>query len=103
MNKRFGRVPSNSRVLNLIRYLKGAIVPGNNNLESPPEVSTGRRRDYIPSAHLGSRLPHMYVRVNKSNQVCINLSILYNHVVLRFYCLSSSGWSLGCHLYWFAT
>lgn len=66
-------------MLNL-RYLQGAIVPENNNSESPPEVSTGRRRDYIPSAYPGSRLPHMYARVNKSSEVCINISILCNYV-----------------------
>lgn len=45
-----------------------------NNLESTPQLSTGRRRDYIPSALPGSRLPHMYVRVNKLNEVCININ-----------------------------
>ena len=45
-----------------------------NNLESTPQLSTGRRRDYIPSAHPGSRLPHMYVRLNKFNEVCININ-----------------------------
>ncbi|XP_027334839.1 uncharacterized protein LOC113849265 isoform X2 [Abrus precatorius] len=46
------------------RYLQGALVPESNGVESPPEVPTGRRRDYIPSAQAGSRLPHMFVRVN---------------------------------------
>ncbi|ESW35727.1 hypothetical protein PHAVU_001G259800 [Phaseolus vulgaris] len=46
------------------RYLQGALVPENNGIESPPEVLTGRRRDYTPSAQPGSRLPHMFVRVN---------------------------------------
>ncbi|OVA15384.1 Monooxygenase [Macleaya cordata] len=41
------------------RYLKGALVPdGDTVLEAP----TGRRRDYVPCAEPGSRLPHMNVR-----------------------------------------
>lgn len=47
-----------------------------NNLESTQPLSTGRRRDYSPSSQPGSRLPHMYVRVNKLNEVCINSNIL---------------------------
>lgn len=37
-----------------------------------PELPTGRRRDYVPSAEPGSRLPHMNVKVlsNLSNEVC---------------------------------
>lgn len=57
-------------------------MPESNNVESPPEESTGRRRDYIPSAHPGSRLPHMYVRINKLSKVCININhfmIMLNH------------------------
>lgn len=46
------------------RYLQGAIMPESGDVESPPQVPTGRRRDYIPSAQPGSRLPHMFVRVN---------------------------------------
>ncbi|KAM7464722.1 hypothetical protein LguiA_032843 [Lonicera macranthoides] len=45
------------------RYLKGALVPDSDNMLEAPEAPTGRRRDYIPSAVPGSRLPHMSVRV----------------------------------------
>ncbi|CAH1433845.1 unnamed protein product [Lactuca virosa] len=46
------------------RYCEGALVP---EVESPggrgPEPPGGRRREYIPSADSGSRLPHMNIRV----------------------------------------
>ncbi|KAG2706732.1 hypothetical protein I3760_05G116200 [Carya illinoinensis] len=45
------------------RYLKGALVPDSNSSLGAPEPPTGRRRDYVPSADPGSRLPHMDVRV----------------------------------------
>jgi 2-polyprenyl-6-methoxyphenol hydroxylase-like FAD-dependent oxidoreductase len=47
------------------RYLKGALVPESDSkpLDAAPEEPTGRRRDYIPSAVPGSRLPHMTVRL----------------------------------------
>ncbi|XP_057949519.1 uncharacterized protein LOC131144708 [Malania oleifera] len=45
------------------RYLEGALVPDSDGVPNAPEVPTGRRRDYIPSAHPGSRLPHMNLRV----------------------------------------
>ncbi|XVE92205.1 hypothetical protein REPUB_Repub01dG0076800 [Reevesia pubescens] len=41
------------------KYLEGALVPA-------PELATGRRRDYVPCAYPGSRLPHMNVRVLSS-------------------------------------
>ncbi|KAJ7945518.1 FAD/NAD(P)-binding oxidoreductase family protein [Quillaja saponaria] len=41
------------------RYLQGAIVPENFGALGAPEEPTGRRRDYIPSAYPGARLPHM--------------------------------------------
>ncbi|KAK2389322.1 2,4-dichlorophenol 6-monooxygenase [Trifolium repens] len=46
------------------RYLQGAVMPESSDVESSPQVPTGRRRDYIPSAQPGCRLPHMFVRVN---------------------------------------
>ncbi|GMJ13273.1 EMBRYO DEFECTIVE 260, EMBRYO DEFECTIVE 2421 [Hibiscus trionum] len=45
------------------RYLEGALVPDNKDVVSAPELPTGRRRDYVPCADPGSRLPHMNVRV----------------------------------------
>ncbi|CAK9162014.1 unnamed protein product [Ilex paraguariensis] len=45
------------------RYLKGAIVPDDDSVLEAPEAPTGRRRDYVPSADPGSRLPHMNVRL----------------------------------------
>lgn len=61
-----------------LRYLQGAIVPESSDVESPPQVPTGRRRDYTPSAQPGCRLPHMFVRINALSEVCstVNLSIL---------------------------
>lgn len=52
-------------------------MPENNDVESPPEVLNGRRRDYTPSAQPGSRLPHMFVRVNPLSEVCVSVHI-YN-------------------------
>lgn len=52
------------------RYLQGAIMPESSDVESPSQVPTGRRRDYIPSAQPGCRLPHMFVRVNPLCEVC---------------------------------
>lgn len=55
----------------LIRYQKGALVAEDDSLLNEHEAPTGRRRDYIPSAELGSRLPHMNVKLlsNQSSKV----------------------------------
>ncbi|CAK7327404.1 unnamed protein product [Dovyalis caffra] len=55
------------------RYLEGALIPDNDSVGAP-EPPTGRRRDYIPSANPGSRLPHMNVHVlsNSSSEACIS-------------------------------
>ncbi|KAA8529739.1 hypothetical protein F0562_034161 [Nyssa sinensis] len=45
------------------RYLQGALVPDNDSVSDAPEAPTGRRREYVPSADPGLRLPHMTVRV----------------------------------------
>ncbi|KAE8716600.1 Remorin family protein [Hibiscus syriacus] len=45
------------------RYLEGALVPDSKDVVPAPELPTGRRRDYVPCADPGSRLPHMNVRV----------------------------------------
>ncbi|GMH01517.1 hypothetical protein Nepgr_003356 [Nepenthes gracilis] len=52
------------------RYQVGALILDTHGRHSTPEAPTGRRRDYIPSADPGSRLPHMTVRVlsNASNK-----------------------------------
>lgn len=44
------------------RYPQGALVPDKNICHDNTEKPTGRRRDYIPSADPGSRLPHMNVK-----------------------------------------
>lgn len=44
-----------------IRYSEGALIP--DDLLGGREEPTGRRRQYIPSADPGLRLPHMNVRV----------------------------------------
>ncbi|XP_048318333.1 uncharacterized protein LOC107428340 isoform X2 [Ziziphus jujuba] len=56
------------------RYLEGALVPDSDSTLATPEAPTGRRRDYIPNANPGSRLPHMYVRIlsNSSSQEIIS-------------------------------
>nr|XP_043639282.1 2,4-dichlorophenol 6-monooxygenase [Erigeron canadensis] len=47
------------------RYREGALIPETDSEGEPikPEPPTGRRREYIPSADPGSRLPHMNIRV----------------------------------------
>lgn len=54
-------------------------MPESNDVESPQEVPTGRRRDYIPSAQPGSRLPHMFVKVNPLSEVCRIANIIRNY------------------------
>ncbi|CAI8598105.1 unnamed protein product [Vicia faba] len=54
------------------RYLHGAVMPESSDVESPPQVPTGRRRDYIPSAQPGCRLPHMFVRVNPLSEETVS-------------------------------
>lgn len=53
-------------------------MPESGDVESPPQVPTGRRRDYIPSAQPGSRLPHMFVRVNPLSEVRNTVNIIIN-------------------------
>ncbi|KAG4989987.1 hypothetical protein JHK82_032298 [Glycine max] len=55
-----------------LRYLQGALMPESKDVESPPEVLTGRRRDYTPSAQPGSRLPHIFVRVNPLSEETVS-------------------------------
>ncbi|XP_039017976.1 2,4-dichlorophenol 6-monooxygenase-like [Hibiscus syriacus] len=45
------------------RYLEGALVPDSKDVVPAPELPSGRRRDYVPCADPGSRLPHMNVKV----------------------------------------
>lgn len=52
-------------------------MPESKDVESPPEVLTGHRRDYTPSAQPGSRLPHIFVRVNPLSEVCDAVYIYY--------------------------
>lgn len=49
-----------------------------------PELPTGGRRDYVPSADPGSRLPHMNVRVlsNLSSEVCSHLFLFCFHPII---------------------
>lgn len=44
------------------RYLQGALLPDNDSELDAPEAPTGRRREYVPSANPGSRLPHINVK-----------------------------------------
>ncbi|KAL1289828.1 hypothetical protein AAHE18_20G086900 [Arachis hypogaea] len=54
------------------RYLQGALVPESNDIDIPAEVPTGHRRDYVPSASPGSRLPHMFVRLNRLTEEIVS-------------------------------
>ncbi|KAM6589571.1 hypothetical protein CsatA_012176 [Cannabis sativa] len=56
------------------RYVEGALVPDSDGLPGTPEAPTGRRRDYIPTADPGCKLPHMNVRVlsNSSSKEIIS-------------------------------
>jgi len=54
-------------------------MPESNDVESLPEVPIGRRRDYIPSTQPGSRLPHIFVRVNPLREVCSTVNIMHNY------------------------
>ncbi|XP_065876781.1 uncharacterized protein [Euphorbia lathyris] len=68
------------------RYLEGALVPDNDSTMSVLEPPTGRRRDYIPSADPGSRLPHMNVRLlsNSSSEVIVSTLDLISGNKLEF-------------------
>lgn len=45
------------------RYLEGALIPDRDSAQGGPKGPTGRRRDYVPTADPGSRLPHINVRI----------------------------------------
>uniref|UniRef100_A0A7N0ZZ29 FAD-binding domain-containing protein n=1 Tax=Kalanchoe fedtschenkoi TaxID=63787 RepID=A0A7N0ZZ29_KALFE len=45
------------------RYTEGALISDGDSSSSVMEPPTGRRRDYVPCAKPGSRLPHMNVRL----------------------------------------
>lgn len=55
-------------------------MPESTDVDCPTQVPTGRRRDYIPSAQPGSRLPHMFVRVNPLSEVCSTVYIIHNKI-----------------------
>lgn len=58
------------------RYLDGALVRDGDSTQNAPETPTGRRRDYIPLAEPGARLPHMYVRMLRKSTTEEKLSTL---------------------------
>ncbi|KAL2332682.1 hypothetical protein Fmac_013895 [Flemingia macrophylla] len=66
------------------RYLQGALIAESNGVESPPEVLTGRRRDYTPSARPGSRLPHMFVRANPLSEETVSTLDLVSGDTVEF-------------------
>ena len=82
-----------------VRYLEGALVPDSKDTVPSPQVPTGRRRDYVPCADPGSRLPHMNVRVLSNFP-----SEVYNPVMhLSFgFCLFMfyfcACWSCACYI-----
>ncbi|CAJ2657033.1 unnamed protein product [Trifolium pratense] len=66
------------------RYLQGAIMPESSDVESSPQVPTGRRRDYIPSAQPGCRLPHIFVRVNRLSKEMVSTHDLVSEDKVEF-------------------
>ncbi|XP_038892398.1 4-methyl-5-nitrocatechol 5-monooxygenase isoform X2 [Benincasa hispida] len=62
------------------RYSEGAIIP-DDSLLGGREEPTGRRRQYVPSADPGSRLPHMNVRVLASEEIFSTLDLVSGDVV----------------------
>lgn len=65
--------------VNVFRYLEGALVPDNESTDANLEVPTGRRRDYVPCADPGSRLPHTYVKIlsDSPNEVLNQSHLLF--------------------------
>ncbi|KAM7251196.1 hypothetical protein ACFE04_023079 [Oxalis oulophora] len=51
------------------RYLKGALVPDSDGV--PLQTPTGHRRDYVPRADPGMRLPHMNVKMLSNEEETI--------------------------------
>lgn len=68
------------------RYREGALVSDSDTVASVPKPPTGRRRDYVPSADPGSRLPHMDVRLlsNLSSKVTISTHDLLSGDKIEF-------------------
>lgn len=69
------RCNEHTMILNhFTRYYEGALLPEEGDELGAREKPTGRRRDYVPSAAPGSRLPHMNVRILSSPaaEVCIH-------------------------------
>ena len=73
-----------------VRYIEGALVPDSKDVLPAPEVPTGRRRDYVPCAVPGSRLPHMNVRVLS------NLPSEVNNPIMNLLAHTFLGFRLGC-------
>lgn len=75
---------------------------GDNMLDSS-EAPTGRRRDYVPSAVPGSRLPHMNVRLlsNPSSkvfqvrQLCVCVWFLFLRLFFLLFFPGVAGGGLG--------
>lgn len=85
-----------------VRYLEGALVPDSKDTV-PPEVPTGRRRDYVPRADPGLRLPHMNVRVlsNIPSEVynpVMHLSFMFFLVIFSLYFYACEHRVAHCHL-----
>ncbi|ERN13654.1 hypothetical protein AMTR_s00049p00109360 [Amborella trichopoda] len=62
------------------RYLEGALVPEITVCGEETFEPTGRRREYVPSAETGKRLPHMNVRVLKGvskKEILSTLDLLF--------------------------
>lgn len=76
------------------RYLDGALVPDNDGaVDDNLGLPTGRRRDYVPSADPGSRLPHMYVRAlsNSSSEEVISILDIVSGEKVEFLLIIAPG------------
>ncbi|CAH9110198.1 unnamed protein product [Cuscuta epithymum] len=58
------------------RYLRGALVPDGDDVLTKPETPTGRRKEFVPSADPGFRLPHMSVAALSNSSSKVTFSTL---------------------------
>lgn len=54
-------------------------MPDSVNSSNAPEAPTGRRREYVPSADPGSRLPHMNLRLLSKQLSKVTILIIQQH------------------------
>lgn len=76
-----------------IRYLEGAFVTDANRSPEEQKVTfNGRRKEYIPTAEVGARLPHMNLHILESSPdvrkdiVSLEPLIFFSFYILLFLC-----------------